>query len=122
MSGKILVVDDDPQVLKMMVDTLEARGYATAVASDGEQALKRLDVERFDVVVSDLAMPTMNGLRLLEAIRARELGVPVIIVSGFVTRAVADEALAKGAWAVLDKPLRSGELIEIAAQAMRGVA
>ena len=118
MPGKVLVVDDDPAVLKITLETLEEYGYVAVPAENGERALAALEAERFDVIVSDLAMPTMNGLRLLEGIQARGLGIPVILVSGFVTHEVTEEALAKGAHAVLDKPFRHEELIAIVAGAI----
>ena len=120
MPGKVLVVEDDPEVLAMILETLNDHGYATVSAENGERALAALAADRFDAVVSDLAMPTMNGLRLLEVIQDRRLAVPVIIVSGFVTHEVTEEALARGAHAVLDKPFRHEQLLDAIGHAIGG--
>src|SRR5438105_906465 len=80
--GQVLVVDDEPALLRAYVRWLESAGHAVASAGDGASAAKMVAEKTFDVVVSDIAMPGMDGLQLLRAVRAHDLDVPVILVTG----------------------------------------
>ncbi len=104
MLDKILIVDDEEVGLAYLKELLEADGYKTVSASDGEQALARFREERPDAVISDLKMPGRDGLSLLGEIRAEDEAVPFILVSAYGEVASAVSAMRQGAEDFLTKP------------------
>ncbi len=113
---RILVVDDDPAIL-FLVSTMIARfGYETLVASSGFEALDV--VAHADVVVTDVCMPGMDGLELLSAIRERDDELPVILVTGLYSDALAEHAVAAGAFQCLPKPFEIQQLKRAIAAAL----
>lgn len=77
----LLVVEDDPRIAAFLVKGLAAEGYATAVAGDGDDALRQLGVEEFDLVLLDLGLPGASGEDVLRELRRRAPGLPVIILT-----------------------------------------
>jgi CheY-like chemotaxis protein len=119
---KVLVVDDDPVVGKSFNRVLSGKGYVVVTAGDGYDALEKLQAERYDMVFTDLRMPGLDGLEVAERVRARQPWMPVVIVTGYGTRASEERARAGGVSAFLQKPL-SPELIEqTAAHALQPIA
>jgi CheY-like chemotaxis protein len=112
---KILVVDDDPVVGRSFDRVLTGWGYAVVTARDGDEALRKIAAEEYDVVFTDIRMPGMDGIAVAEHIRDRQPWLPVVIVSGYATAANEARARAAGVSAVLHKPL-SPEMIEAGAQ------
>lgn len=112
----VLVVDDEIWMcegLKKIIARMEGAFAVTAAASDGRQALARLDNEPFDVVITDINMPGMNGLELMEQMRAKRHMQPVIIVSAYNEFEYARAALRLGAVDYLIKPVKNDELAEV---------
>src|SRR5438093_11519731 len=97
MADRVLVVDDEQSLRKILAATLQREGYEVQVASDGEEALGALDRDGADVVVTDLVMPKMDGLSLLRNVVSSHPDVPVIVVTahGLIDSAV--EAMKDGA-------------------------
>ncbi|MBI2209103.1 MAG: response regulator [Deltaproteobacteria bacterium] len=110
MGLKVLVVDDEEDVVEVIQDRLEAYGFAVVTAGTGLEALKKLSVERFDGVFLDVKMPEMGGIEALEEIRRRDRKIPVIIITSSSTREAAIEAMAKGANEYVLKPFEWEEL------------
>ncbi len=108
---KVLVVDDDPVVRKSFDRVLSGKGYAVITAEGGEEALHKLDEERYDIVYSDIRMPGMSGLEVAENVKARRPWTPVVIITGYGTDAAEARAKAAGVSSFLHKPL-SPEMIE----------
>lgn len=81
-SAKILVVDDDPGLLKLLVDTLSSIGYHINGVKNGEEALVALENDQYDLVISDILMPGMDGISLLKFIREKYNDLPVLFISG----------------------------------------
>jgi CheY-like chemotaxis protein len=100
---RLLVVDDE-QVLRRMLDrVLTAKGFEVHTAVDGHEAMAMLKAERFDVVLSDVVMPQCDGRCLLEAMREAGITVPVVMLTGYAD--ASDSSLRSlGAVAVLGKP------------------
>jgi DNA-binding NtrC family response regulator len=118
----VLVVDDDDAVRNALRRVLEHRGYQVVVSSSGGEALSRLAAGGYDAMVSDVRMPGMSGLDLLRAVREHDRDLPVILVTGSPDLASATEALERGAFEYLIKPVESdrlGQVIERAATAGR---
>jgi CheY-like chemotaxis protein/anti-sigma regulatory factor (Ser/Thr protein kinase) len=99
----ILVVDDSPTQQLQIQMVLEADGYRVSLANDGLDALKVIEQERPDIVVTDLQMPNMNGLELVAEIKARYPSIPVILATAMGSETIAAAALQKGASSYVPK-------------------
>ncbi len=80
--ARILVIDDDPQVLSMLVETLQREGYEVDGAADGRVALQALREEPADLVITDIVMPEMEGIEVIQELRRSFPQVKVIAISG----------------------------------------
>jgi CheY-like chemotaxis protein len=126
-SRKVLVVDDDPAVRKSIDRVLTNKGYAVITAQNGEEALRKLNEEKYDLVYTDIRMPGIDGLEVAEQVKARKPWTPVVIITGYGTDAAEARAKAAGVSSFVHKPL-SPEMIEdsardaLAAQAPQVVA
>ncbi|NNC10324.1 response regulator transcription factor [Planctomonas sp. JC2975] len=107
---KIVVADDDRQILGALRIILTARGYDVVVASDGKQALDRVIDDHPDLVVLDLGMPGLDGLAVIEAVRGWS-SVPILVISGRTDSAEKVEALDRGADDYVTKPFATDELL-----------
>ena len=105
LKGRILVVDDEESLRRLIARKLAASGYEVSTAGDGETAAQLLAEVTFDVVVSDIDMPRMDGIRLLQAVRHRDLDVPVILMTGMPGLDTAVQAVEHGALLYLTKPI-----------------
>ena len=112
---KVLVVDDDPVVGKSFDRVLSGKGYAVITASNGQEALNKLETEDYDVVFTDIKMPGMNGLEVAERVKQKHPWLPVVIVTGYGSSDNETRAEAAGVSGFLRKPL-SPEMIEGSAQ------
>jgi CheY-like chemotaxis protein len=110
-SRKVLVVDDDPAVRKSIDRVLSNKGYAVITAENGEEALRKLNEEKYDLVYTDIRMPGMSGLDVAEQIKASRPWTPVVIITGYGTDAAEARAKAAGVSGFVHKPL-SPEMIE----------
>jgi len=106
----LLIVDDDEAVLKMTKKTLERRGYRVVACGSGDEALVWLSRTTFDCMISDVQMPGLNGLRLLRAVRDRDLELPVILITGNPDVETAAAAVEYGAFNYLIKPVANDRL------------
>lgn len=102
---RVLVVDDDPVIGQSFDRVLSGKGYAVITASNGEEALRKLKDENYDVVFADIKMPGMSGLEVAERIKASQPWLPVVIVTGYGTDANEKRAGQAGVSAFLRKPL-----------------
>jgi len=119
--ARILVVDDEVQILRLLRRTLEAHGYAVDAAETGEQALRVSSQRPPDVVLLDLMLPDVDGLELCRRLRG-QLSVPIIVLSALGEEAKKIEALDLGADDYLTKPFGTGELLARVRVALRHVA
>lgn len=119
MHGKILIVDDEPSVRDLCRDSLADEEYEVFTAASGEEAYQLAGQEEFDVVLADIRMPDMNGLDLLEKLKSINPGQAVIMFSGFGDTDVAVEAMKRGAYDYLSKPLIIDELKIILQKALQ---
>jgi DNA-binding response OmpR family regulator len=110
MGLKILLVDDEPDIIEVIQDRLEAYRFTVITAGTGLEALKKLSVEKFDGVFLDVKMPEMGGIEALEEIRKRDKKIPVIIITSSSSQQAAIEALTKGASEYILKPFEWEEL------------
>ena len=102
--GRVLVVDDEPEVRQLLQEFLSGRGYEVLVAGDGMAALDALDVQRPDLVLLDVAMPEMDGVEALKRIVMIDPPVPVIMVTANADISLTSKLLAMGAVDYIPKP------------------
>ena len=117
--GTILVVENEDNMRRVLTALLRRNGYKTLEAGDGEAALELLSSERVDAVLSDLKMPRMNGLELVQHMRTRFRPIPVILLTAYGTIGSAVEALKQGAFDYLTKPFDPDEIRQVLAKAVR---
>ncbi len=115
----VLLVDDDPALLRSLKRHLEQHEVVVEVASDGESAVQKLTGNEFDVVVSDISMPRMSGLQLLRAVREKHRELPVVLMTGAPGMESAIEALEYGAFKYLLKPVDTKELVDLVKRAAK---
>ncbi|MBV8305581.1 MAG: response regulator [Acidimicrobiia bacterium] len=113
MPAKILIVDDEPDVLLLLRVNLEAAGYETVLAADGETALTRIDETAPDVVLLDIMMPVMDGWGVLRVLSGREAAPRVVVVSARSSDRDVVRALTSGALDFVTKPFDPEDLIAI---------
>jgi DNA-binding NtrC family response regulator len=101
----ILIIDDETAIRSALKEILEYESYTVKEAEDGPSALKILEKESFDLIFCDIKMPRMDGLEVLEKIREKEIESPVVIITGHGSVETAVDALKKGAYDFIQKPL-----------------
>jgi DNA-binding NtrC family response regulator len=109
MSVKLLVVEDDGDMLEMLRRHFEGEGYAVTTAAGGHAALAALETGDFDVVLTDLVMTELDGLAILEATKAQEPPPRVVLMTAFASLETAVQAIRAGAYDYLTKPFKLGE-------------
>jgi EAL domain-containing protein (putative c-di-GMP-specific phosphodiesterase class I) len=115
----VLVVDDDPALLRTVSRMLGRRGYRVASAHNGEDAVALVHQEQFDAILSDIAMPGMDGIELLRRVRQHDLLVPVVMITGDPTVDTAVQALEYGALQYLTKPVANDEIASVLDKAVQ---
>src|SRR5271169_436829 len=119
---KVLVVDDDPAVRKSFDRVLTGKGYAVITAESGEEALRKLNEEKYDLVYTDIRMPGMSGLDVAEQVKARRPWTPVVIITGYGNDAAESRAKAAGVSGFLHKPLSPAMIEDSARDALAAPA
>jgi EAL domain-containing protein (putative c-di-GMP-specific phosphodiesterase class I) len=117
--GRVLVAEDDDQVRRPLMRCLLLAGYEVTGAENGRQAHELLSSAAFDAVVSDIAMPEIDGIQLLRMIRERDTDLPVVLVTGAPHVATAMQAVRLGALLYLTKPVDLDEIKRVVARAVR---
>ena len=107
---RIMVIDDENIVGKRLKPALEKNGDVVETFTDARKALERFGEQQFDIVVSDIRMDDIDGLEVLEQVLARSERTKVIIITGYATVEVAQEALVKGAFDFIAKPFKPNDL------------
>jgi len=107
---RIMIVDDEPIVGKRLKQALSKFGIEVEVFEDSERALNRLEDKNFDIVVTDIRMEKVDGIQILESVLEHSDHTKVIIITGYATIEVAQEALTKGAFDFIAKPFKPDDL------------
>ena len=124
MNAHILVVDDDPDLLRLLSMRLSGAGYRVTATASAEEALVKIAMERPQLVLSDVQLPGKDGLALFDAIRVQHPSLPVILLTAHGTIPDAVEATSRGVFTYLTKPFDGKALLDIIANAiaMEGAA
>ena len=107
----VLIVDDEASVRTSLEKALSKAGYVTKSAGSGNEALKMLQKQSVDIVLSDLKMPDGDGLDLIRGIKMKNTGVEVILLTGFGTVDKAVEAMKEGAYDFITKPFKKAVIL-----------
>ena len=109
-AGRILVVDDEKNIRLVLEESFTGIGYEVVTASNGEDALRKFVPGKFDCVISDLRMPTIDGMELLKGIKSRDNAVYFLMITGFPEIDSAVNAMKEGAYDYLTKPFHMEDI------------
>jgi excisionase family DNA binding protein len=115
---RVLVVDDEAAIRDLLSKTLALAEYDVDLAPDGRNALERLRIIPYDLLITDLKMPGVDGLAVIREARRLKADIPVIIITGFSSEASAIEAVNLGVSGYLTKPFRVPRVLAAAAKAL----
>ena len=115
---KILVVDDQQQVADTVVEIMSRAGYSATAAYGGMEAVKRFQEGDYQLVITDLKMPEVNGMDLLKTVKGIDPKIPVIVITGYGTVKKAVEAIKIGAYDFIEKPVDRDKLELIVERAL----
>jgi DNA-binding NtrC family response regulator len=107
---ELLLIDDEPMVGQRLRGGLEKLGCTVTVSENPVSALDLIQKKMFDIIITDVMMPEISGLQVLEAARAANPETRVIIITGFATASLAREAMEKGAFDMIAKPFKPADL------------
>jgi DNA-binding response OmpR family regulator len=113
MCYKILVVDDEQEILTVINDLLVNHGYEISSATDGMEALNKVNMEKFDLYILDIMIPGMNGLELMHKIKQADSHAVIIIITGYPSIEGIKLAIRSGAYHYLTKPITKDELFKV---------
>jgi DNA-binding NtrC family response regulator len=112
MAEQILVVDDEPNMLRLLRTILmDKTGYEVATTNNPLEVSKLLQEKPYDVVVTDLKMPLVDGMDLIDIIKKIDAKLPIIIITAYGTLETAEEAVQKGAYDFITKPFRKETIL-----------
>lgn len=114
----VLVIDDEPGTLGFVRDVLDEAGYFVVPATDGESGLRLMGLVRFDLVVTDVMMPGLDGLEVLRRVRRADPAMQVLLFSGHPSRELAREAWRSGAAGFVSKPFVPDQFLRAIAKAI----
>ncbi len=117
---KVLIVDDEPDLARTCARLLERIGYVPLVTGNGQEAIELIDREQPDVVLTDLRLPTVDGLEVLRHARRGARKIPVVLFTAYTSHASRHEALEGGAAVYLPKPFSAAALRGAIEQALTG--
>ncbi len=109
---KVLLVDDEHEITELLGDLLRTYGFAVVTANDGVQAIAEAQKKKFDVVVSDVRMPDMDGLKMMDKLKKHYPDLGFIIISGFSVENE-NEVLDRGAFRFLHKPVGPKKIVDV---------
>ena len=109
--ASLLIVDDDLRIPIMLTELLKTEGYRCVSVANGIHALEWLKQDVFDVIITDLRMPEMDGMELLRNVKTRKPSIPVIMITAYASDLTAIEAVKLGVFDYLAKPFKVKELI-----------
>ena len=116
---RVLLIDNEEGMCRMMQAIMMDQGYTVTAYTRPEQAVTAFDAGQYDLVVTDIKMPVMDGLEVLQRIKAKEPAIPVIMITGYATVDMSIQALRKGAYDMVTKPFEPEELLSRVRNALR---
>lgn len=117
--GVVMVIDDEPDIADILADILKSEGLEVVTYTDPTKAVADLAKVKPYVVLSDFSMPKLTGMQVLEKVYAFDADIPLIFVSGYITKEVLLESLALGIYGVVEKPFDAKKILQITLNAYR---
>lgn len=114
---QILILDDEPIVCKRLHPALEKAGYTVETFINSSEAMERVKVKEFDIVITDLKMEGVDGMTFLTTVKERSPTTEVIVITGFATMETAKESYQKGVFDFVAKPFKLGEIQDVVKRA-----
>ena len=115
---RVLVVDDEESMRRFLTILLEKEGYAVTCASGGEEALRAMEDDDYALLITDLSMPGMSGVQVLERALKIDPTLPVVILTAYASEASAVEAMEKGAYQYIEKKAKNDEIVLVVKNAL----
>ena len=116
---RVLVIDDDPVILEVVAEILKTKDYEVATAPNGESGINELKANYYDLVLTDLAMPEVDGMEVLNHIVSSCPETKCIILTGYGTIKSSVNAIKNGAFDYITKPISSSELLVVIEKALK---
>ncbi len=113
MSKTILIVDDNPNMSSLLSEMLEIFDYESEMADDGIMALKKLEKQKFSLIITDMKMPNMTGLELLDKVKDKYPKIPVVLISGYSVDSMSSENAEHKPDGFLSKPFMMTDVEEL---------
>jgi DNA-binding NtrC family response regulator len=113
MTDKILIVDDDEDLLEIMVERMQLRGMTVTSAKTVYEAFVMIEKEPFDVLIIDFMLPGIDGMQVIKTVRKTYPDMRIILQTAYATVEKESEALAVGAWSVVEKPVDLDRLTQL---------
>ena len=104
MTKSILIVEDEELVAETLSDILELLGYNVTITSNGEEGFKKFKKEKFELIITDIHMPKLDGFQLVKKIRSSDKEIPILVLSGFIDSEHIQKILDMGADGYIEKP------------------
>jgi FixJ family two-component response regulator len=117
--GLAYIIDDEPDILEILGDTLKAAGLTTVTFTDPKAMLEAFQRQTPDLVISDMKMPGLSGIEILKEIKKINADVPVVFISGYLDTPNLLEAIQKGVYAAIEKPFDMNQVLEVSTNAVR---
>jgi DNA-binding NtrC family response regulator len=119
MTARILVVDDEPDMLALMKMMLEEKGYEVIVTNNPLEVGELLESQKVDIVLTDLKMPGLDGIEVLSEVKRRDPEVTVMVITAYGSLESAEEAIERGAFDFITKPFRKEQVLLAVDKALR---
>jgi CheY-like chemotaxis protein len=116
MNGKILIVDDNPNMSSLLSEMLEVFDYQSVRANDGLEAIEKIQQNEISLVITDMRMPKMSGLDLLQKIKEIKPQLPVVVISGYALDEEGNNLLSNLADGFLNKPFKMSDIEDLLKQ------
>ena len=110
---KILIVDDDKDIVKIVTTMLEGKGWNVAAAYSGHEALESVNASKPDIILLDIMMPEMNGIEVLKRIKKIDAGTRIIMITAFGDVESYLDSMELGAYEYINKPFETDELLDM---------
>ncbi|RLC47581.1 MAG: hypothetical protein DRH70_03040 [Candidatus Coatesbacteria bacterium] len=118
-SINVLVVDDQDCLVELLADIVNGLGFGSEMAHDGLEAIEKFDEGNFQMVITDIKMPRMDGIELMKRIKENRPDVPVIAITGYGSESTEEELLYDGVDGFLEKPFRVAKIEGIVCDVLR---
>lgn len=119
---RLMVIDDEPIVCRRLKQILEKSGYEVDAFSDGASAIRALEETPYDIIVTDLKMEGMDGMSILESVKQSSPSTKVIMITGFAEMETAKEALRKGVFDFISKPVEVDVIKDVISKAWNEIS